>query len=81
MGDGPLKSSDKVITLPNRYSPMGQAQGGLLFFRPCKAIAAHMQQLTLSNPMLQYPFHSAEQTFLDWCATAPSVHWLLQDTL
>jgi hypothetical protein len=57
--------TDKLRALP-KFSPMGMGQGGFLFFRPCQAVAQHMMDLAQDNYYLQYRYHDAEQTFLDW---------------
>lgn len=50
-----------------RYASLGRGQGGVLFVRPCAAVASHMRELASTNPMLQYPLHDAEQDFFNWC--------------
>ena len=47
---------------------MGRGQAGVLFLRPCAAVAAHMLQLAAGNRLLRFPYHDAEQDFFDWCA-------------
>ena len=56
---------NKLLNL-RRYSPMGFAQGGVQLLRPCAAVGAHMMRLVNDDYMLKFPFHDAEQHFLDW---------------
>ncbi len=50
---------------------MGRGQAGVLFVRPCAAVAAHMLQLAAGYRLLQFPYHDAEQDFFDWCVAFP----------
>ena len=60
-------SSVHTISLRRRYTAMGRGQAGVLFVRPCAAVAAHMLQLASGKRQLQFPYHDAEQDFFDWC--------------
>lgn len=57
-----------------RYASLGRAQAGVLFVRPCAAVAAHMLALASDNPLLQFPLHDAEQDFLNWCDTCSQLN-------
>lgn len=50
----------------SRFSALGSAQGGAQFLRPCAAVGDHMMKLIADDYMLNFPFHDAEQHFLDW---------------
>ena len=52
------------------YSTLGQNQGGVVFLRPCAAIAEHMLALAGGDPLLQFRHGHAEQDFFDWCAVS-----------
>ena len=41
-------------------------QGGVLFLRPCPAVARHMQMLLEEDPLLWFSTSNAEQEFLSW---------------
>ena len=49
-----------------RYASLGSLNGGVLFVRPCMALAKHMQQLATSDPKLQFRDGMGEQDYLDW---------------
>ena len=48
------------------YSSLGRMQGGVVFLRPCKAVAKHMMHLISTNETLQFSSGHAEQSFVDW---------------
>jgi Glycosyl transferase family 8 len=48
------------------YNALGRMQGGVIFLRPCRAVAAHMIQLLTDNPDLHFTRDHAEQSFFDW---------------
>ena len=48
------------------YNALGRMQGGVVFLRPCKAVAQHMMHLVSSNETLQFSHGHAEQSFFDW---------------
>lgn len=50
----------------DKYSSLGRMQGGVVFLRPCKAVAAHMMHLVSTNETLQFRSTHAEQSFFDW---------------
>jgi len=57
-----------------RYSALGSAQGGVLFLRPCAAVAAHMAGLAAGDERLQFRAGHAEQDFFNWCGGGGGVH-------
>jgi hypothetical protein len=48
------------------FNALGRQQGGVVFLRPCKAVATHMMHLVSTNTTLQFTQNHAEQSFLDW---------------
>ena len=70
---------DKLRSV-SRFSPLGSAQGGVQLLRPCAAVGVHMMKLISDDYMLKFPFHDAEQHFLDWyfkftrCAARPHIN-------
>lgn len=43
------------------FGGLGRVQGGMLFLRPCKAVAEHMIALARSDRLLQFQYDYAEQ--------------------
>ena len=49
-----------------RYSALGRGQAGVMLLRTCPLVAEHMRWLANTIPALRFPYHDAEQDFLDW---------------
>ena len=61
-------TEDQVNLIQEWKFPRGVriVQGGVLFIRPCTAVARHMEALLGENALLQFPTGNAEQEFFSW---------------
>jgi len=55
-----------VCTGYDRYSALGRGQAGVMLLRTCPLVAEDMRWLASTKPALRFPYHDAEQDFLDW---------------
>jgi hypothetical protein len=58
-------ANDQDKSLP-RFTSLGSMQGGVVFLRPCSAVAQHMVQILEKHDYLRFSKGHAEQTFFDW---------------
>jgi hypothetical protein len=77
-----LEDVSSLFNLPARFAAVGDQlnrlqeykfprstrilQGGVLFLRPCPAVASHMRMLLDADPVLQFSTSNAEQEFFSW---------------
>ena len=77
-----LEDVSSLFDLPARFAAVGDQlnrlqefkfprstrmlQGGVLFLRPCPAVASHMRTLLDANPVLRFSTSNAEQEFFSW---------------
>lgn len=68
---------DQAPWLNQEKALQTMVQGGMLFLRPCKAVAEDMLRILRYRPKLRFTYGNAEQEFLSWYFRYSA--WLLPD--